>query len=350
MDNIGSAAPALLQPAAAVALDRIPAAYIPPNLPVKSAPPEPTRKHKRTLDYAGPPPFNPPGPLPGAYGVYGQHMMYAPPGAQNNAYPGYVIDKENKTHNFASQIAEIDMQLFALKDRMKTMISELGLFIEEKVKNGMSPEQAQSLQDANVDRLRREEYAHSQQLQSRKQVLENMMKNEEKVIKKQTETAQLKKLEDDMRQEVRERLGGDVDEVEEAQGVMAYSQYQPSKFKTGFAHPDKLVESSSLHSTKPPDPSYESELKIFKDFEEPFQTSLSCAQLETISYAYQVSEDYFKLEAGGKEMRKGFFLGDGAGVGKGRQLVPNHIILEKPECFLQILIAFIIPHVCRRAS
>lgn len=50
---------------------------------------------------------------------------------------------------------------------------------------------------------------------------------------------------------------------------------------------------------------------------------LSSAQLETVTYASQSFEQFLP---GTSNCRRGFFLGDGAGVGKGRQLAG--IILE----------------------
>lgn len=116
-----------------------------------------------------------------------------------------------------------------------------------------------------------------------------------------------------------------------------YSEYRPKKFHIGRPHPDILVESASLAATDLPDLHYTLAL--------PRQLidggALSSPQLETVAYCSQVHEQWLPFEQTvvsrarhkhGKRIsedaapttrdpvRKGFFLGDGAGVGKGRQL------------------------------
>ncbi len=97
-------------------------------------------------------------------------------------------------------------------------------------------------------------------------------------------------------------------------------------------HPTKLVQSAAMASVRPPLPTYRPLLP--RALVE--QGVLSDAQIETIIYAgeahsemlggrYIVDEtlDALRLarddEAGAVEFRKGFFLGDGTGSGKGRQ-------------------------------
>lgn len=66
-----------------------------------------------------------------------------------------------------------------------------------------------------------------------------------------------------------------------------------------------------MAAVEPPDVTYELHLpqKVFD------RTLLSRPQLETVAYACQSHESFLA-----NDQRRGFFLGDGAGVGKGRQL------------------------------
>ena len=97
-----------------------------------------------------------------------------------------------------------------------------------------------------------------------------------------------------------------------------YSEYVP-KYVTefGLPHPDELIQSASLASVDLPPITYKLQIKDKKCVS---SGSLSTAQLESIIYACQISEQRMKPDAQGLAKRKGFFLGDGAGVGKGRQL------------------------------
>ena len=147
----------------------------------------------------------------------------------------------------------------------------------------------------------------------------------------------------------------------------AYNEYRPLKFHLGKPHPDVLVESASLAAVAVPDLTYQLRLP-----ERVIESGvLSAPQLETIAYASQVHLQFLPVSllqqsistsnissnvnnnnvhgtyaiVNGKAKligpaptaavkkngssttttspqpeRKGFFLGDGAGVGKGRQL------------------------------
>lgn len=92
-----------------------------------------------------------------------------------------------------------------------------------------------------------------------------------------------------------------------------YESYQPKKAKIAGAkkHPGKLVESAALAAVDPPPATYAPHLpkKVVSE------GLLSDAQLESVVYAGQAHEQFLP---GGE--RRGFFLGDGPGVGKGRQL------------------------------
>jgi hypothetical protein len=98
-----------------------------------------------------------------------------------------------------------------------------------------------------------------------------------------------------------------------------YDEYQPPKVRIPGAkpHPGKLVESAAMADTLPPDPTYTPNLP--QDLID--SGALSLAQLETPVYAGQAHELF--LSDG---TRKGFFLGDGTGVGKGRQI--SAVILD----------------------
>lgn len=101
-------------------------------------------------------------------------------------------------------------------------------------------------------------------------------------------------------------------EREEDEGGMAgetFTDYRPPKLSIGPPHPDPIVETSSLSAVQPPEPTYD--LKIKDDLEN--SKALSCLQIETLVYACQRHLQHLQDGA-----RAGFFIGDGAGVGKGR--------------------------------
>ncbi|RUU13603.1 methylase [Mesorhizobium sp. USDA-HM6] len=96
------------------------------------------------------------------------------------------------------------------------------------------------------------------------------------------------------------------------------------------AHPTRLVQSAAMASVAPPKPSYRPTLPG------DILTSLSDAQLETVILAgeahvdflagsWSVDETFDMVKAAPEEaeaavrFRRGFFIGDGTGVGKGRQ-------------------------------
>lgn len=80
----------------------------------------------------------------------------------------------------------------------------------------------------------------------------------------------------------------------------------PTKLKLGVPHSDPVVESLSLSAAEPPDINYN--LHIDAALE---ANCLSSLQLEAICYACQRHEQFLS-----KGQRCGFFIGDGAGVGK----------------------------------
>ena len=104
-----------------------------------------------------------------------------------------------------------------------------------------------------------------------------------------------------------------------------FADYEPLHYEAGQAHPDPVVETTSLSFAELPPITYQLKLHngIFrpKSASNEFGGALSRLQLETVSYACQRHET--KLPTG---ERAGFFLGDGVGLGKGRQLAG--IVLE----------------------
>ncbi|AZI35870.1 hypothetical protein NT2_15_00100 [Caenibius tardaugens NBRC 16725] len=118
-----------------------------------------------------------------------------------------------------------------------------------------------------------------------------------------------------------------------------YEEYglQAIRISGSQAHPTKLVQSAAMASVAPPKPSYHPQLPAnIRDL-------LSDAQLETLVYAGEAHSDYlagawtvdetFDLVTAARDdaknvvrFRRGFFIGDGTGVGKGRQ--SSAIILD----------------------
>ncbi|XVF77793.1 hypothetical protein PTKIN_Ptkin14bG0075000 [Pterospermum kingtungense] len=96
-----------------------------------------------------------------------------------------------------------------------------------------------------------------------------------------------------------------------------FTDYRPPKLSIGPPHPDPVVETSSLSAVQPPEPTYD--LRIKDDLER--SKALSCLQIETLVYACQRHLQHLPSGA-----RAGFFVGDGAGVGKGRTIAG--LILE----------------------
>ncbi|GLU08554.1 hypothetical protein SLE2022_254600 [Rubroshorea leprosula] len=90
-----------------------------------------------------------------------------------------------------------------------------------------------------------------------------------------------------------------------------FTDYRPPKLSIGPPHPDPIVETSSLSAVQPPEPTYD--LRIRDELEN--SKALSCLQIETLVYACQRHLQHLPGAA-----RAGFFVGDGAGVGKGRTI------------------------------
>ena len=111
-------------------------------------------------------------------------------------------------------------------------------------------------------------------------------------------------------QREKDLLGEDADELEEAELGTSYNLYKSDSCDIGRPHPDELIESTSLSACIPPKPMY----KLHLPNEIIEEGRLSNPQLESVVYACQSHERFL---ANGE--RQGFFLGDGAGVGKGEE-------------------------------
>ncbi len=99
-----------------------------------------------------------------------------------------------------------------------------------------------------------------------------------------------------------------------------YETYTPAKLSIAGAkkHPGNLVESAAMGAVFPPDITYQPNIPANTVKE----GKLSDAQLEAIVYAGQAHSQFLS----GGEVRRGYFIGDGTGVGKGREI--SGIILD----------------------
>ena len=106
---------------------------------------------------------------------------------------------------------------------------------------------------------------------------------------------------------------------ESATDNAVFDTYRPKRLKIDGAkgHPAKLVESAAMAAVDPPPATYQ--LALPKSLIE--SGKLSLAQLESTVYAGQAHAQH--LPDG---TRKGFFVGDGTGVGKGREV--SAVILD----------------------
>ncbi|MBQ9564617.1 MAG: strawberry notch family protein [Synergistaceae bacterium] len=111
----------------------------------------------------------------------------------------------------------------------------------------------------------------------------------------------------------RERKAKEAETGETGDDLNVYDNYSPSRMKIKGAkhHPADLVESAAMGSVSMPEATYSPRLpeRIISE------GLLSDAQLEAVTYAGQAFE---KKNADGT--RRGFFIGDGTGVGKGREI------------------------------
>ncbi|CDW58965.1 sno, strawberry notch 1 [Trichuris trichiura] len=110
-----------------------------------------------------------------------------------------------------------------------------------------------------------------------------------------------------------------------------YSDYAPSKLRSGLPHPDPVVETSSLTSVQPPEIWYHISIP-----EHVIDTGrLSALQLETIIYACQQHENILP-----NGERSGYLIGDGPGVGKGRTIAgiiyENYLLGRKRSIWFSV--------------
>ena len=108
--------------------------------------------------------------------------------------------------------------------------------------------------------------------------------------------------------------------AEDEENEDLFAEYEPRHLVGGQAHPDPIVETTSLAFAELPPITHDfsrplDRIKEPQSASNPYGGSLSKAQLETVAYAGQ----RFSLRLASGE-RAGFFLGDGVGLGKGRQL------------------------------
>lgn len=106
-----------------------------------------------------------------------------------------------------------------------------------------------------------------------------------------------------------------------------FESYQPQRLQVPGAkpHPGPLVQSSAMAAVLPPVPTYTPNLP--KETIE--KGLLSIAQIEAVVYAGQAHQELLEpITVDGKDVayRRGFFIGDGTGVGKGREI--SGIILD----------------------
>ncbi len=95
--------------------------------------------------------------------------------------------------------------------------------------------------------------------------------------------------------------------------VQIFDQYVANPHIGGLPHPGYVVEASSLAAVSLPSPTYPIHESIPR--EAVADGKLSTLQLESVLYACQ---RHLAILPNG--FRAGFFIGDGAGVGKGRQI------------------------------
>ena len=137
--------------------------------------------------------------------------------------------------------------------------------------------------------------------------------------RKERQEAQQRQEEERKRQEAeakkKRELEAELDlEDDDAADDVQFEDYEPLWLKgIGKKHPDPVVENASLSAVKAPKPPDDALADISPDVVK--EGKLSNLQLEAVAYANMCFGK--NLEDGS---RRGFFIGDGAGIGKGREL------------------------------
>lgn len=90
-----------------------------------------------------------------------------------------------------------------------------------------------------------------------------------------------------------------------------FEPYRPAKLRTGAEHKGSIVESKAMAAIAPPDITYRPHLPQWMIDE----GRISSLQFESVIYAGQQHEQFNH-----DGTRAGFFIGDGTGVGKGREI------------------------------
>tara|TARA_B100000513_G_scaffold111919_1_gene48791 strand:+ start:1317 stop:6272 length:4956 start_codon:yes stop_codon:yes gene_type:complete len=116
-----------------------------------------------------------------------------------------------------------------------------------------------------------------------------------------------------------ERLTREDQVAADEESELLFTEYEPRHYRQGQPHPDSVVETTSLAFAELPPIRYKlllpPQIMMRADETNRVGGALSRLQLETVVYANQCFD---RILPNGE--RSGFFLGDGVGLGKGRQL------------------------------